>query len=62
MVFLDEISDILVTNKTERIDNTKNIFNMSGQLIRANSVDSDGLPQGIYIIGGKKVIITKQNK
>ena len=58
----DEISDILVTNKTERIDNTKNIFNMSGQLIRANSVDSDGLPQGIYIIGGKKVIITKQNK
>ena len=53
------ISDILFTDKAARTVSTKNIHNMNGQLVRSNSVDTDGLPQGIYIVGGKKVIVTK---
>lgn len=36
-----------------------NIYNLSGQMVRANSTDTDNLPNGIYVISGKKVVVTK---
>ena len=34
-----------------------NIYNLNGQLVRSNSVSAEGLDKGIYIIGGKKVVL-----
>ena len=34
-----------------------NIYNMNGQLIRANATDTEGLPKGLYIMGGRKLIV-----
>ena len=37
-----------------------NVYNTQGQLIKQNvdpATATQGLPQGIYIIGGKKVIV-----
>ena len=33
------------------------IYNMSGQLVRANATDTDGLPKGLYIMDGRKIAI-----
>lgn len=33
-----------------------NVYTISGQLVREGSTSLDGLPKGIYIVGGKKVI------
>ena len=35
----------------------QHIYSLSGQLIRMNSTSVDGLSKGIYIVGGKKVIV-----
>lgn len=34
-----------------------NIYNLNGQLVRSNSTSVEGLDKGIYIIGGKKVVV-----
>ena len=34
-----------------------NIYNLNGQLVRSNSASAEGLNKGIYIIGGKKVVV-----
>ena len=34
-----------------------NIYNLKGQLVRSNSTSVEGLDKGIYIIGGKKVVV-----
>ncbi|MBO7466948.1 MAG: hypothetical protein J6T94_04610 [Bacteroidaceae bacterium] len=39
---------------------TTNVFNMAGVLVRRNVATDDaqnGLPQGMYVVGGKKVIV-----
>jgi hypothetical protein len=36
---------------------SQHIYSLSGQLIRMNSTSVDGLSKGIYIVGGKKVIV-----
>ena len=33
------------------------IYSLSGQLIRTQATTLEGLPQGIYIVGGKKVLV-----
>lgn len=33
-----------------------NVYTLSGQIVRHGSTSLDGLPQGVYIVGGKKVI------
>lgn len=35
----------------------KGIYNINGQLVRSSSEDKAGLPSGLYIVDGKKVII-----
>lgn len=37
-------------------EKNNNVYNMNGQLVRTNGV-LDGLPRGIYIVGGKKVVV-----
>ena len=34
-----------------------NIYNLSGQLVRQNSVSLIGLPKGVYIVNGKKQLV-----
>ena len=33
------------------------IYNMNGQLVRANATDTDGLPKGLYIMNGRKIAV-----
>ena len=34
-----------------------NIYNLNGQLVRQGATSTEGLPSGLYIVGGKKVIV-----
>lgn len=34
-----------------------NIYNMQGQLVKANADSTDGLPKGMYIHNGKKIVV-----
>ncbi|MBQ8050811.1 MAG: hypothetical protein IJ197_04465 [Bacteroidaceae bacterium] len=34
-----------------------NIYNTNGQLVRANATGTEGLPKGLYIMGGRKVVV-----
>lgn len=36
--------------------NNNNVYTISGQLVRQGSTSLEGLPKGIYIVGGKKVV------
>ncbi len=40
-------------------DNNKpaNIYNMNGMIIRTKATSTDGLPQGVYIFKGKKIVV-----
>lgn len=33
------------------------IFSLTGQLVRKNAQSLKGLPAGIYVVGGKKVVV-----
>lgn len=33
------------------------VYNLNGQMVRKNTTDTTGLPAGIYIAGGKKVVV-----
>ena len=49
-------------DKTTIDSNTVNVYDLHGRIVRRNvpiSMLSKELPRGIYIIGGKKVVITK---
>lgn len=35
----------------------KNVYTVGGQLVRKNTTSTDGLPKGLYIVNGKKVIV-----
>lgn len=37
-------------------DNTVNVYNLQGVLVKSASSDFSGLAKGVYIVGGKKVI------
>lgn len=34
-----------------------NIYNLNGQLVRQGATSTEGLPNGLYIVGGKKVVV-----
>ena len=38
-------------------DQSQDIYNMSGQKVRSKAMDVKGLPAGVYIRGGKKVVV-----
>ena len=34
-----------------------NVYNLNGQIIRANTDDLSNLPKGVYIVNGKKYFV-----
>ena len=41
----------------ERIDcHPSDVYDMNGRKVRSGSTSLEGLPHGIYIVGGKKVV------
>ncbi len=44
------IGDITVSGNTMH-----DVYNTAGQKVKANTADTDGLPQGVYIVNGKKI-------
>lgn len=51
------ISDIHTdTNRSQYKRGIEGVFNMNGQIVR-KGLSTDGLPKGMYIVNGKKVII-----
>ena len=46
------INDIEYTD-----DKPATIYNINGMMVRENATSTEGLPKGIYIFKGKKVVI-----
>ena len=53
-----------ITNEIVQIDTEtgeqikpENIYSLNGTLVRSNATTTDGLPKGIYIKGGKKIVV-----
>ena len=36
---------------------TNDIYNLRGQLVRKNATSADGLPRGVYLQNGKKIVV-----
>ena len=54
----DATGIVSVDAKTETVFNgPANIYNLAGQLVKANATSLDALAPGIYVVGGKKVAI-----
>ena len=45
---------ILDVTRTDQHPNA--VYDMNGRIVRQGSTSLEGLPQGIYIVGGKKVV------
>lgn len=65
-VFEYEIEGVVeqVNGNTTAIDGIKaaqqhsaNIYNLNGQLVRQGATSTEGLPSGLYIVGGKKLVV-----
>lgn len=65
-VFEYEIEGVVeqVNGNTTAIDGIEaaqqhnaNIYNLNGQLVRQGATSTEGLPSGLYIVGGKKVVV-----
>lgn len=53
-----DIEDIFGGEKGKKVEKFANgIYNINGQLVRANSDSTEGLPEGLYIINGKKRLV-----
>jgi hypothetical protein len=37
-------------------NNTQNVYDLNGRMVRSGSTSLEGLPRGIYIVGGRKVV------
>lgn len=66
MVFEYEIEGVVeqVNGNTTAIDGIEaaqqhdaNIYNLNGQLVRQGATSTEGLPSGLYIVGGKKLVV-----
>ncbi|MCI6370622.1 MAG: hypothetical protein MR819_06445 [Prevotella sp.] len=53
-----DIEDIFGGEEGKKVEKFANgIYNINGQLVRANSDSTEGLPEGLYIINGKKSLV-----
>ena len=53
-----DIEDIFGGEEGKKVEKFANgIYNINGQLVRANSDSTEGLPEGLYIINGKKRLV-----
>ena len=56
-----DIEDIFGGEEGKKVEKFANgIYNINGQLVRANSDSTEGLPEGLYIINGKKRLVKHQ--
>lgn len=56
-----DIEDIFGGEEGKKVEKFANgIYNINGQLVRANSDSTEGLPEGLYIINGKKRFVKHQ--
>lgn len=39
------------------LQHSANIYNLNGQLVRQGATSTEGLPSGLYIVGGKKLVV-----
>ena len=54
---LDGVTSVLYDDRSQTTSTHRGVYNISGQLIRANSTNLEGLPRGIYIVEGKKIVL-----
>lgn len=54
---LDSETTGIVDVQNRQSRSTGNVYNLQGVLVKANAVDFEGLPAGIYIVNGKKYSI-----
>ena len=49
-----------IENEEIRMKNgeDKNVYTMSGQIVRRGTTSLEGLPRGMYIVGGRKIIVS----
>lgn len=53
-----DIEDIFGGEEGKKVEKFANgIYNINGQLVRANGDSTEGLPEGLYIINGKKRLV-----
>lgn len=53
-----DIEDIFGGEEDKKVEKFANgIYNINGQLVRANGDSTEGLPEGLYIINGKKRLV-----
>lgn len=56
-----DIEDIFGGKEGKKVEKfADGIYNINGQLVRANSDSTEGLPEGLYIINGKKRFVKQQ--
>ena len=52
-----EVTGVMNIAADGELKETGNIYNISGQLVRTNSSSTEGLPKGLYLVNGKKIIV-----
>lgn len=56
-----DIEDVFGGEEGKKVEKFANgIYSINGQLVRANSDSTEGLPEGLYIINGKKRFVKQQ--
>ena len=51
------INDIIAFNDDNQAPTNNNVYSLDGHLVRRGTTSIDGLPKGVYIVGGKKVMV-----
>ena len=51
------IEDVLYKDGESMLNGRNHIYTVGGQLVRMNATSTDGLPAGLYIVGGKKISV-----
>ena len=54
-LIFDDLTGIAAVNAAD--NDTFDIFNLSGQMVRHNAKTFEGLPKGVYVVRGKAVIV-----
>ena len=52
-----ETTDIAGLNEALGIVKPANVYNLNGQVVRANATSLEGLAKGIYLFNGKKYVV-----
>jgi autotransporter-associated beta strand protein len=59
LLFVKDIDLGISDTKTSNIQPARDIYDLRGRLVRKDATSTEGLPEGIYIQGGKKIVVKK---